>query len=161
MYSPRRRKTSCLVGSAWACSVSRPDGRSGMLPCSLLIQVVQLVEIFDNDDDDDDDDDQMVMMVMIKMMMIKQVCLFVCLFFKTFSSARSFDQLGRQGDMRDHSAEIPFQSFLRDIIVSSSDIGRDVHSLASSRQHFLCRPGRRPPSKVPAEGWCWKGCRGV
>ena len=57
MYSPRRRKTSCSVGSAWACSVSRPDGRSGMLPCSLLIQVVQLVEIFDNDNDNDDDND--------------------------------------------------------------------------------------------------------
>ena len=56
MYSPRRRKTSCSVGSAWACSVSRPDGRSGMLPCSLLIQVVQPVEIFGNDNDDDDDD---------------------------------------------------------------------------------------------------------
>ena len=72
-----------------------------------------------------------------------------CFVLKTFSSARSFDQLGRQGDMRDHSAEILFQSFLRDIIVSSSDIGRDVHSLASSSQHFLCRSWRRPRSEVP------------
>ena len=93
----------------------------------------------------------MVMMMMIMMMMIKQFSFFL----KTFSSARSFDRLGRQGDMRNHSAEIPFQSFLRDIIVSSSDIGRDVHSLASSRQHFLCRPGRRPPSKVP-RGMVWE-----
>ena len=32
--------------------------------------------------------------------------------------------------------------------MSSSEIGRDVHSLISSVRHFLCRPRRRPPSKV-------------
>ena len=57
--------------------------------------------------------------------------------------------------MRDHSAEILFQSFLRDIIVSSSGIGRDVHSLALSSQQFFCRPRRRPPSKVP-RGMVWE-----
>ena len=57
MYSPKRRKTSCSVGSVWARSVSCSDGRSAVLPCSLLIQVVQLVEIFDNDNDNDDDND--------------------------------------------------------------------------------------------------------
>ena len=57
MYSPKRRKASCSVGSVWARSVSCSDGRSAVLPCSLLIQVVQLVEIFDNDNDNDDDND--------------------------------------------------------------------------------------------------------
>ena len=33
------------------------------------------------------------------------------------------------GDMRDCSAEILFQSFLRDALVSSSGMDRDVHSL--------------------------------
>ena len=68
--------------------MSRPDGRSGMLPCSLLIQVVEPVEIFDNDNDDDDDDDgdnddndeeeddKTVLF----------------LFFKIFSSARALDR---------------------------------------------------------------------
>ena len=28
-------------------------------------------------------------------------------------------------------------------------MGRDVHSLTLSIQHFLCRPRRRPPSEVP------------
>ena len=51
--------------------------------------------------------------------------------------------------MRDDSAENLFQSFLRDALVSSSSMGRDVDSLMLSIQHFLCRPRRRPPSKVP------------
>ena len=34
-------------------------------------------------------------------------------------------------------------------IVNSSGIGRDVHSLMLSIMHFLCRPRRRPLSKVP------------
>ena len=50
-----------------------------MLPCSLLIQVVQLVEIFDNDNDDDND--KMVMIMMIMTMIIKQLLLLL-LFFK-------------------------------------------------------------------------------
>ena len=32
--------------------------------------------------------------------------------------------------------------------MSSSGMGRDVHSLMLSIQHFTCRPRRRPPSKV-------------
>ena len=59
--------------------MSHSDGRSGMLPCSLLIQVVQLVEIFDNGNDDDDDN-QMMMMMIIKMMMIKHGVFFCFLF---------------------------------------------------------------------------------
>ena len=56
------------------------------------------------------------------------------------------------GDMRDDSAEILSQSFLQEALVSSSGMGRDVHSLMLSIQHFLCRPRRRPPSRYP-EGW--------
>ena len=56
------------------------------------------------------------------------------------------------GSSREHgddSVVVLFQSFLREAIISSSGMGRDVHSLALSIQHFLCRPRRRPPSKVP------------
>ena len=52
-------------------------------------------------------------------------------------------------DIIDDSAEILFQSSLREAIVSSSGMDRDVLSLTLSIQHFLCRPRRRPPSKVP------------
>ena len=33
--------------------------------------------------------------------------------------------------------------------MSSSVMGRDAHSLMLSLQHYLCRPRRRPSSKVP------------
>ena len=39
--------------------------------------------------------------------------------------------------------------FLQEAFVSSSGMGRYVHSLMLSIQHFLCRPRRRPLSKVP------------
>ena len=45
--------------------------------------------------------------------------------------------------------QIFFQSFLRETIVSSSGMGMGVLSLTFSVQHFLCRPRRRSPSKVP------------
>ena len=54
-----------------------------------------------------------------------------------FSSVQSLDRLGLQGDMRDDSAEMLFQSFLQEALVSSYGMGRDVHSLMSV-QHFLC-----------------------
>ena len=59
--------------------------------------------------------------------------------------------------MADDSAEILFQSFLRDAIVSSSGMGRDVHSLTlfsqiSSADHGVAHFPRYP------EGWVWKGC---
>ena len=60
-----------------------------------------------------------------------------------FSSVQSLDRLGRRGDMRDDSAEILFQAFLQKTLVSSSGMGRDVHSLMLSIQHFLCRPRHR------------------
>ena len=46
--------------------------------------------------------------------------------------------------MTDDSAEIFFQSFL----ACGSGMGKDVHSLMLSIQRSLCRPRRRPPSKV-------------
>ena len=66
-----------------------------------------------------------------------------------FSSVQSLERLGRRRDMRDDSADIFFQSFLLKALTSSSGIGTDVHSLMLSNQYFLCRPRRRPPSKVP------------
>ena len=51
--------------------------------------------------------------------------------------------------MKDDSTEIFFRSFLREAIVSSSGLGRDVHSLMLSIQHFLCRPRLCPSYKVP------------
>ena len=55
--------------------------------------------------------------------------------------------------MRDDSAEILFQSFLLEALVSSSGTGRDVHSLMLSIQHFLCRSRRRLFSKVLKDGF--------
>ena len=66
-----------------------------------------------------------------------------------FSSVQSLDRSGRWGNMRDNSAEILFQSFLQEALVSSSGKGKDVHSLMLSNQHFLCRPRRFLPSKMP------------
>ena len=40
----------------------------------------------------------------------------------------------------DDSAEILFQRFLQEANVSSSGMGRDVHSLMLSIQHLLCQP---------------------
>ena len=62
---------------------------------------------------------------------------------------QSLDELGCPGDMRVDSAEILFQSFLQEALVSSYSMCRDVHSLMLSNQHFLSRPRRRPPSKMP------------
>ena len=45
------------------------------------------------------------------------------------SLVQFLDRLGRRGDWRDDSAEILFQSFLQEAVVSSSVMGRDVHSL--------------------------------
>ena len=41
--------------------------------------------------------------------------------------------------MRDYSVEIIFQSFLQEALVSCSGMGRYVHSLMLSTQHFFCR----------------------
>ena len=77
-----------------------------------------------------------------------------------FSSVQSQDRLDCPGGMRDDSAEILFQSFLQEAHVSSSGMGKDVHSLMLSIQHFLCRPRRCSPYKVPRgmvlEGLVWR-----
>ena len=69
--------------------------------------------------------------------------------FLPISSVQSLGRLGRQGDTRDNSAEIPFQSFLQEVLVISSGMGRDVQSLMLSIQHFLCWPQQCPPSEMP------------
>ena len=46
--------------------------------------------------------------------------------------------------MRDDSAEILFQSFLREVIVSGSAMGRNVPPSILSFQHVLCRSRRQP-----------------
>ena len=52
--------------------------------------------------------------------------------------------------MKDDTAEILFQSFLQEAIMNSSGMGRDIHSLTSSIQHYLCLPRWCClPSKVP------------
>ena len=58
--------------------------------------------------------------------------------------------IGSSGVMTDDSPEILFQSFLREAIVSSSGISKDVHCLTLSIKHLLYRSRRRPPSKVPS-----------
>ena len=68
-----------------------------------------------------------------------------------FSSVQSVDRSGRRGHMTDDSAEMFFQCFLQEAIVSSSGIGWDAHSLMLSIKHSLRRPRRRPPSNVPLE----------
>ena len=65
-----------------------------------------------------------------------------------FSSVQPLVRFGRRGDMTDDSTEVLFQSFLQ-AIVSSSSMGKDVHSLTLSIQHFLCRPRHRLAFKVP------------
>ena len=46
-----------------------------------------------------------------------------------FSSVQSLDRLGRRGHVRDDSADILFQSFLQEALVSSSGMARDLSSL--------------------------------
>ena len=65
--------------------------------------------------------------------------------------------------MRNDSAEILFQSFLQEAVVSSSGVGKDVHSLIllgdassiSSADHGVAHPPGCP------EGWFWRGCHDV
>ena len=66
-----------------------------------------------------------------------------------FSSVRTLDRFGRQEDVKDDSADILFQPFLQEALLSSCGIFRDVHSFTLSIQHSLCRPRRCPPSKEP------------
>ena len=65
----------------------------------------------------------------------------------SFTSVQSLDRSGRRG-----GHEGPFS---RDPLLTSGGpceqfgMGRDVLSLTLSIQHLLCRPRRRPPSRVP------------
>ena len=53
---------------------------------------------------------------------------------------QSLDQLGHRGDMKDNSAEILFQCFLQEALVSSSGTGRNVRSLMERELYrFLLR----------------------
>ena len=70
------------------------------------------------------------------------------LIFNTFSSVQFAVQLGCRGNMTDDSAEILFQSFLQEALLSSSGMGRDVHSLMLSIQHFICLPRGCRASKM-------------
>ena len=65
------------------------------------------------------------------------------------SSVPSLERLGCREDMREISAQILFQFFLQEALVSSSGMSRDVHSLMLSILHFLCRLQHRSPSKMP------------
>ena len=87
--------------------------------------------------------------MVIIIMMISAVYELLMAHCMQFSSIQSLDRLGHCRDMRNHSAETLFQSFLQKALVSSCDIGRDVNSLMSSIQHFLCQSQCCPPSKVP------------
>ena len=49
----------------------------------------------------------------------------------------------------DDSAESLFQTFLREAILSTSGVGKDVHYLMLPVRHFFCRPRRRPSFKLP------------
>ena len=66
---------------------------------------------------------------------------------KKISSVQSLtNSLDHQGNITDKSAEILFQSFLQEALVSSSGMGRDNHSSMLSIQHFLCQPWCHPPT---------------
>ena len=53
------------------------------------------------------------------------------------------------GDVRDDSADVLPQSFLRNSHCEQFWHGQGCPLFDLSIQHFLCRPRRRPPSKVP------------
>ena len=58
--------------------------------------------------------------------------------FVPLSSVQSLGRLGHQRDIRDNAAEMFFQTFMWEAIVSSSGIDGDAHSLIFSIQHVLC-----------------------
>ena len=79
-----------------------------------------------------------------------------------FSSVQFLDRLGHLGghEERFNKDPLPFFSSAWGPM-SSSGMGRDVHSLILSIQLFLCLPRCRPPSSRCPEGWFWRGCQGV
>ena len=77
-----------------------------------------------------------------------------------FGSLQSLDRLGHRGDMTDDPAEILFQSFLQEAVVSSSGTGRDVHSLTRPPRFSYADHGIVDPPRYP-EGWFWRGFHGA
>ena len=78
-----------------------------------------------------------------------------------FSSVQSLDKLGRQGNMRDDSAESLFQSFLQEARASSSGIGRGMFTLCCCPSNiFSADHGVAHRLQCP-EGRFWRGCCGV
>ena len=61
---------------------------------------------------------------------------------------QSFNRLSCRGNMIIQQKPSSIL-LLRKALVSSSAMGRDVHSLMLSVQHFFCRPQSCPPSNVP------------
>ena len=64
------------------------------------------------------------------------------------------------GDMTDDFVKIFFQCFLQEATVSSSSMGRDVHSSMLSIQHSSANHNIAHPPRCP-EGWFWRFCHGV
>ena len=69
------------------------------------------------------------------------------------SSINFLDQLSCQRDMGDNSAEILFLTFLQEALVSSSGMGRDVHSLMLSIQHSSASHGITHPPRSLKDGF--------
>ena len=79
---------------------------------------------------------------------------------KIDGSVQSLDRLGRRGGMRDDSAEILFQSFLQEALVSSSDRGRAVHSLVFVHPTTFPLPTTASPTlQVAVERLLWRVTR--
>ena len=62
--------------------------------------------------------------------------------------------------MRDDSAEILFQSFLREAVVSSFGDDREVHHSTFPSSISSAGDGVAYPARCP-EGWFWRGCRSL
>ena len=71
------------------------------------------------------------------------------------SSVHSLDRLSRRGDTREDSAEILFQSYLREAIVSSPGKGRGVPLLDFVRSEFLL-PATASPTLQGALKECFE-----
>ena len=63
--------------------------------------------------------------------------------------------------MRDDSAAILFQSFLQEVLVNSSGMGTDVHSLRLSTPAFPLPKTALPNLQDVLKDGCCRGCRGV
>ena len=82
----------------------------------------------------------------------------------SISSVQSLDRLGHggggEGVMTDDSADILFRSFLQEALVSSSGMGRAVHSLMLSCSISLASHDVAHSPRC-REGGFWRGCQGA